>query len=157
MAEQSEYASMVDLMMNSLRGLGPDGHSRIGPSSKPPVTAGPAARDSRPRSNRLADMSRARHSVQPALPQVPYCLHPAEDPFDLFVQPLTKAITFVPACAAAQAEKSGGWFAIVIAREVDDVSRSRNLAKVTTARRPAVIVSPVPAGACLSEDRFELP
>lgn len=157
MAEQFECTSMVGLVVNPPRGFGPDGHSRIGASSKPPVTAGSAARDSRLRSSRLADTPPTHHTVQPALPQVPYRLHPAEDPYDLFVQPLAKAIAFVPACAAAQVEESGGFFAIVIAREVDDIPRSRNLAKVTAARRPAVIVSPVSAGTCLSEGRFELP
>ncbi len=121
MAEQSECISMVGLMVNPPPGFGPDGHSRIGPSSKSPVTAGPAGRDSRLRSNRLGDMSATRHTVQPALLQVPYRLHPAEDPFDLFVQPRAKAITFVPSCAAAHAEESGRFWAVVIARDVDDL------------------------------------
>lgn len=107
MAEQSECTSMAGLVVNPPRGFGPEGHSHIGASSKPPVTAGSAARDSRLRSSRLADTPPTHHTVQPALPQAPYRLHLAEDPYDLFGQPPAKTITFVPACAAAQAEESG--------------------------------------------------
>lgn len=105
MAEQSECASMVSLVVSPPRAFGLDGHSRIGPSSNPPVTTGPAAGNSR-----LIDTPSSRHTLQPALLQVPYRLHPAEDPYDLFVQPLEKAITFVPTCAAAQVKESGGFF-----------------------------------------------
>ncbi|WHZ24612.1 MAG: hypothetical protein OJF47_003724 [Nitrospira sp.] len=59
--------------------------------------------------------------MPPALLQVPHRLHPVEDLYDLFGQPLAMAITVVPACTAAQTEESGGFSLIVIAREVDDV------------------------------------
>lgn len=156
MAEQSECASMVSLVVSPPRAFGLDGHSRIGLSSKPGVTGGPAAWGFRLRSNRLIDTPSSRHTLQPALLQVSYGFHPVEDPYDLFVQPLAKAITFVPACAAAQAQVVGGFFFIVIAREVDGLPRSRNLDKVSGhVGRPSS--SAVPVGTCLSEDRFELP
>lgn len=110
MAEQSECASRVSLVVSPPRAFGLDRHSRIGPSSKPGVTGGPAVGGFRLRSNRLIDTPSSRHTLQPALLQVPYGLHPVEDRHDLFVQPLAKAITFVPVGAAAQAEESGELF-----------------------------------------------